>query len=425
MKASALLPPDTQAPKPPILGESSGSSESLIASTETASDGALTVLQPGEGADTEAMKPAGTNPLAIFDQYRADLEKLKATAEKLTVTSVDQTLEIRMAGEARLALKKLRCEVERRRKELVEDAVATQRGVNKVAGQLKDLIEPLEARMQAQEDFVAREEARIGEERRTHREAALAPYTIETSFYNLASMPEESFHALLTGQKAAFEARTAETARLALEARKAEDARVAQAKADAEAREAQRLENERLKKEAEEREAQAKRLKDEAVAREAKIKADAQAERNRIEAENERQRAKERAEAKKRQDEADAKARKEREALEAENRQKEEEYRKTAALEAQERKRIQDQLDEQKRVHQASIDAEIERKRKLAAADDAELLRDFKDRIRNATPPKLHDAALSAKVHDAHHRFQVWIEEHMKALNGPKGENLL
>lgn len=392
---------------------------SLKTLTETAPDDTLTILAPGEGADTEAMKPAG-NPLAIFDQYRAELEKLKATAEKLTVTSVDQTLEIRMAGEARLALKKLRCEVERRRKELVEDAVATQRGVNKAAGQLKDLIEPLEARMQAQEDFVERENQRLGEERRICREAALAPYTIETSFYNLASMPEEGFQALLTGQKAAFEARTAETARLAEEARKAEEARVARENAEAAAREAQRLENERLKKEAEEREAQAKREREEAAAREAKLKAEAEAERKRIEAENERQRAEERAEAKRRQEEAEAAIRKQNEALIAEQKRKEAAASAKAREEAAARQKLQDELDEAKRLHQAAIDAEIERKRKLAAAGDVELLRDFKDRIHNCTPPKLHNSAVAALVTEQHRKFGKWLEGQMKALDGPK-----
>lgn len=136
------------------------------------------------------------------------------------------------------------------------------------------------------------------------RAEMLAPYLMEHDIApSLSSMQEDVFNAYLTAKKQAFEDRKAAEA-------KAEVDRIAREKAEAEAREAQRLENIRLKEEADKREAEieaerarieaerkAEREKAEAEAakireeNEKKLKAE-QAERARIEAENAAQLAK-------------------------------------------------------------------------------------------------------------------------------------
>lgn len=198
MKATDLLPPEQQPSLP----------------AQEPPDGALTVLKAGEGPDVSTLTTAtASTALAVFDSYRAELEKLKVTAEKLTVTSVDQTLEIRMAGEARLALKKLRCEVERKRKELGADALERKRKIDAVGNGLIALIEPLERRMQDQEDFVAREEARLAEIRRVERTAALEGLGVENiHLLSLGSMDDGQWKMLLDGATAAKKKREDEAA---------------------------------------------------------------------------------------------------------------------------------------------------------------------------------------------------------------------
>lgn len=80
----------------------------------------------------------------------------------------------------------------------------------------------------------------------------LIPYNVQSEFYDLANMPEESFAALLDGFKKVYEDRIAAE-------KKAEEDRIAKEKADAEERERIRIENEKLKAEAIEREKKAEK----------------------------------------------------------------------------------------------------------------------------------------------------------------------
>lgn len=103
------------------------------------------------------------------------------------------------------------------------------------------------------------------------RVALLADYVENASDLMLSSMPDDVFEAYLTTKKQQFEDRKA--AEL-----KAEQDRIAREKAEAEEREAQRLENIRLKEEADKREA-------EIEAERARIEAERKAEREKAEAE--------------------------------------------------------------------------------------------------------------------------------------------
>lgn len=111
----------------------------------------------------------------------------------------------------------------------------------------------IEASCKLTEDvFVNVEKAREYAERkrleqlRLNRLELLKPYT-EIEPMGLAHMEQPVFDNLLSGFKVAYEASIAAE-------KKAEEVRIAKEKAEAEAREAQRLENIRLKKEAEEKE---------------------------------------------------------------------------------------------------------------------------------------------------------------------------
>ncbi|MFY8001455.1 MAG: hypothetical protein ACOVSW_22875 [Candidatus Kapaibacteriota bacterium] len=151
---------------------------------------------------------------------------------------------MKIAREARLALKGIRVEVEHTRKRLKEDSLRTGQTIDAIAKILTNEIAPIEKYLEEQEKFAENQEKARKALLRSARESALIPYAVETQHYNLEEMSDESFDALLKASAIAFQEKQAAIA-------KAEADRIAQEKAEAEAREAQRQENERLKAEAE------------------------------------------------------------------------------------------------------------------------------------------------------------------------------
>lgn len=136
----------------------------------------------------------------------------------------------------------------------------------------------IEEKAEWKANFVKRFEAEQKELRTQKRINEVSKYA-EINRIEFEAMSDESFDSFLNGLKSTYEAK--------IEAeRKAEEERVAKEKSDAEAREQQRLENERLKAEAEKRE---KEIEAERKANEQKLaeeRAKAKAEADRIESEN-------------------------------------------------------------------------------------------------------------------------------------------
>lgn len=141
----------------------------------------------------------------------------------------------------------------------------------------------IEEKAEWKANFVKRFEAEQKELRTQKRINEVSKYAEIISFFfnriEFEAMSDESFGSFLSSLKSTYEAK--------IEAeRKAEEERIAKEKADAEAREQQRLENERLKAEAEKRE---KEIEAERKTNEQKLteeRAKAKAEADRIEAEN-------------------------------------------------------------------------------------------------------------------------------------------
>lgn len=136
----------------------------------------------------------------------------------------------------------------------------------------------IEEKAEWKANFVKRFEAEQKELRTQKRINEVLKYA-EINRIEFEAMSDESFDSFLNGLKSTYETK--------IEAeRKAEEERIAKEKAEAEAREQQRLENERLKAEAEKRE---KEIEAERKANEQKLaeeRAKAKAEADRIEAEN-------------------------------------------------------------------------------------------------------------------------------------------
>lgn len=295
---------------------------------------------------------------ALWTDFRARFESLSKTADTLTVTSVDQVPEMKLARETRLTLKHLRIEIESKRKELGEEALRRKQRIDGDARVLKELIEPLEARMFEQETFVEREQERLQRERYTRRFEELRPF-LTPGLDNgvglgLSNLTEEDYQKFLTDTKAVHEARLERE-------RKEKEVAEATAKAERDRIEQQWLENERLKKEAQDRE-------------------------NKI--------------------------RKEREAAVAERKVAEEISRK----EREAREKIEAELAN-KKAQEAKIEADrIKAEKKAAAAPDKRKIAKLASDVRELVLPTLKNETVRDAIASQVQKFATWIDKQGESL---------
>lgn len=308
----------------------------------------ITTLIQSNNIDSISAKNLQDTFMPFFTQA----EEWKKKAGSLVVTSIDQKEEMKLAREARLALKNIRVNVEKARKQMKEESLRKGKAIDGIANVIKFLIVPIEDHLQAQEDFIKLEEAKRIEELKEHRESALAPYEVDTTYFNLGEMTEESFSQLLNNSRIAFEQRKEQE-------RKTEEDRIAKEKAEAEERERIRQENARLKAEAEAREkaiAEERRKQEEERKKQEEI---ARKEREKLEAEikaKEQEAAKERAK-------VEAEKKKEREAAEAK-----------LKAEREQKARFEAELKAKKEAEEkARMEAEAKEKAKRLAPDKQKL----------------------------------------------------
>jgi hypothetical protein len=202
-------------------------------------------LQLSETKVSEADATALSN---IFLPFSEQAEAIKAEVYNLTVTSADQVADIRKAREFRLKLKNIRVESEKAKKREKEESLRKGQAIDAVFRYILSVVVPMEEHLEKQENFVRLLEEKAREARRVEREQALIALDVDTTFYNLADMPEESFAKLVESSKAAFELKSQAAA-------KAEQERIEREQAEAAERQRMIEENERLKKEAAEKEA--------------------------------------------------------------------------------------------------------------------------------------------------------------------------
>ena len=234
----------------------------------------------------------GDDLVQAFGPPFAEASNLIAASRQIVVTDATQVTEMRAARTARLKLREIRTAAEKRRKEMKEDSLRMGKAIDNVAKTIAMLTEPEEARLEEAEKFAERAEAARKASLRSSREELLRPFNIDTSYYDLGSMPDVTFAGLLESTRIAHEAKIAA-------AKKAEDDRIAETKAKAEEDARIRAENERLRQE---RADQAARHAKKQAEAEAKLRAEREA-REKLERE---QREREQAEAKKKAAEARA-----------------------------------------------------------------------------------------------------------------------
>jgi septal ring factor EnvC (AmiA/AmiB activator) len=293
----------------------------------------------------------------------AELSKADAVVAKfrpymeLTVASVNDKEGLKRVHDARMEVRRVRIDLEKSRKALVEDSVAFQKKVNAEAKRINGLIEPIETHLENQEAIVEREKERlrkIEEDRQreilTERlnDLAAVGFAMNPTFVQM--MSEEDYAKLLDEKTAAFEA---EQQRKIEEAAKAEAERkrleAERAAFEAEKAEAARVERERQAMiEAERKEQQRKEA--EARAEIERQQAAIKAERERLERLEVERQAKERAE-------AEAKARVDREAKEAAERAERQRIadQERLAREAEEQKRIEAEKPDREKLRDLAV----------------------------------------------------------------------
>lgn len=269
----------------------------------------------------EGLEPATAQSLReAFESYFKQADEWRAKALTIQITRPDQIREMKLARETRLALREIRINAEKTRKRLKEDSLRKGKAIDGIFNMLAFAVEPLEKHLLEQEQFIARIEEARKAKLKADREAALAPFGVDVTLYQLGDMADDVFEQLLETNRLAYAARQeaarkAEAERIAREAREAEE-RAKREAAEAAERERIRIENERLRAEKEAAEAAARAEREKADAERREIERKAAAERAAAEAKAAAERqAREKAEAELRaRQEAEARAKAEQEA---------------------------------------------------------------------------------------------------------------
>lgn len=225
-----------------------------------------------------------------------EAEEWKNRAAAIVVTSADQVEEMEKAREARLALRRIRTETEKHRKELKNESLMKGRAIDGMANIIKYLIEPIEKHLEDQEKFVINQEKKRIAEMVENRLSILEKYEANTDYINIEEMPEEAFQEFVDLSKRKFEERQADEKRIEeerLQAEKEERERIA----------AMEKENAKLKKEADERERIEKERQEADRLEREKIERAKQAELDKLEKEKEKELEKERKEKQRIEDE--------------------------------------------------------------------------------------------------------------------------
>ncbi|MFA5453252.1 MAG: hypothetical protein WC248_06735, partial [Candidatus Methanomethylophilaceae archaeon] len=238
-----------------------------------------------------------TLPPIKYDTNVATIQKLGEQYMPLKITDLTDKGQFKTVHDARMVMVKIRTTIEAQRKAQKASALEYGRAVDKAAGELFDISNPIEEHLQTEEQKVIDEQKRIKEEaERIEREKiqarvnAFQSFNVVLPFMDVATMTDDEFNLKLSEAKTAFEAeqerlakekaeREAEQKRLAEERAELERKRAEQEARDKEAREKEEaFRAEREAFEREKREAQEKKER-EAFEKQARENARVQAER--------------------------------------------------------------------------------------------------------------------------------------------------
>lgn len=244
-----------------------------------------------------------------FNPIFERMQEWERVTRSIVVTDPTQLREMKQAREARLELRGLRTEADKKRKELKEDSLRYGKAVQGVYNVIEALIVPLEKYLEDQEKFAERIEKERQDKLREERTELLAPYVaFAPPCGDLGVIIDSEFERILNYAKR-------EKIRIEAEERRKQEEEEAE-------RVKQEEERKRLQAEAEDaRKAQQEALEQARIAREAQERA----EREKQEIQRKAQEEVKRIERERKQKEDD-----ERKAKEAEEKKKQEEARKIA-----------------------------------------------------------------------------------------------
>jgi hypothetical protein len=286
--------------------------------------------------ETELNEAERVGLATTFNEFEVGITDLLKQAASIEVASIEDKEAMKLARSTRLALRQVRIDVEKTRKELKAESLLKGKAIDGMANIIKYKIEPVERDLQEKEDFVKRIEAERVAALVSERTSELAQLDVDCSCFDLGAMTDEAFGALLASSKVVHAAKVAEA--------KAEaDRQAKEARERAEEQERIRKENERLKAEAEAREAELQ------AERDAKEKAERAAAKAKAEAE---------AKAKKAKSEADRKAKAIQDAADK------------AAREEQARREAELQAEKDAEIAQLQAEKDAEQARKMAPDKD-------------------------------------------------------
>lgn len=157
--------------------------------------------------------------LELFDQAT---EWNKKAVEYINDKNISAEEKAKECRKARLALVKVRTGIDKKRKELNEDDQERITSRNKAGKILTELTTPTEALLLEQEEALEREEQRKRDLIRDARKEKLSPYNVDTTYFDLVNMPDETFEALLNNSKLAFESKIENEKKAEIEKLKAE-----------------------------------------------------------------------------------------------------------------------------------------------------------------------------------------------------------
>jgi len=329
--------------------------------------------------------------VVVYDITDAAIAKMEDLYMGLTVSGPDDEAGFKSVHKARKVVKTHRVSVEKRRKELKADALAWGRKVDGEANRIKDLLEPIESHLTAQEKIVTDEKkrqeeeaARLFEEKIMGRMNALAGFDAPLPYQKVAIMSDEEFEATLTvteGQWKAEQSRIANEKRIEAERKAAEDA-------------ARKAEDERLEKIRAEQEKQMAEIK----AQQERYAAAMKAENDKIQAEKDKI-AVEKAEIKAEQDRIE---------------------REKAIEEAEERARVKAVADMKARVEREKKEAEekaaaekAEAERVAALLPDKEKAIKWVELMRDSIPkrPSVKDGNIASMIVNSLHKIKEILDE--------------
>lgn len=148
--------------------------------------------------------------LTKFQTFFEQASEWEIKAKGLVVKDETEIEKMEQSREARLALKKIRVDAEKVRKELKEDGLRVGRAIDGVYNVIEALIVPIEKHLENQEKFIENIAKEKAQKIKTERTEKMLQYVDDVSVYNFDNMSDEIFENLLKSTKVAWDTKQAE-----------------------------------------------------------------------------------------------------------------------------------------------------------------------------------------------------------------------